>query len=286
MKNNRVTMGNKLVVDACYSLTYMEKNILVSFLSKIHPKDIVTESTPFTITYKTFANLLDIPEKEAKRELKRVLVKSLYEKTIVFTYLEVGEEVKYYTRWVSECHVGNDRVTIYWCKGVLEHISQIKRDFTSVPLRILLECKSGNTARIFLMLKHEADILHNIFKIDVIKLRKILQIPESYSISDITRRVLLPAKKFINEYTDMEVDFSLVKEGRKVKYVEWNIDYEGLEEKINEKKAIKEKREKIRLGKVEKSKQTKNLLNDNGLVDVTTSGLGDGWEIILKRHRV
>jgi len=263
--NNKITVSNK-ILDASYSLSWQEKKFIMYFVSLIHPKQIVEKDTKFTFSYEDYAKTLQITISEARKLVKATLNHQLVEKGIYIHYIdEEGKEAERYTSWVAEYDIHYDYCTIIWAPTIIEYISLLKRDFTSITMGVFLRCKSTSTARIYMNIKHAEDLGQEQWKIEVGKFRDNFVIPDSYSISDITRRFLVPAKNFINTHTSLTVDFSLIKDGRKVRWIDWKIK----SKKITKAGKVKEARKEKRKEQIEHTKETKTMIKENGLDGVT-----------------
>lgn len=142
-----VTVSNTLI-NASYSLSLVEKRLLMLFISRINnvinkeegkEKDnleIIDVNNWYSVSINDYATIYAIRLKTAKHELKLV-VNKLHLSEVTYTN-ENNMQVQ--TNWISSQAKYNNKnhtIEIRWASDVIPIISQLRRDFTSYRLRVL-----------------------------------------------------------------------------------------------------------------------------------------------------
>lgn len=93
---------------------------------------------------------------------------------------------------------------------------QLRKQFTTYDVRNIIKFKSGYTVRIYEFLKQYESIGHR--KIDVETLKNAFEITEEYPLfANFYQKVIEPAYRDINEYTDIEItEIEKLKNGKRV----------------------------------------------------------------------
>lgn len=142
------------------------------------------------------------------------------------------------TTFLSSCIYDNKNstVTLSYDPELKPYFLQLKKNFTKYYLENILELKSFYSIRIYELLKQYQKLKER--RIELEKLKEILDAKQkSYNkYNNFKRKVLLKAKKEINEKTDLEVDFEEIKTGRKVTAIKFIIKQkESTKKKIEDK---------------------------------------------------
>ena len=104
--------------------------------------------------------------------------------------------------------------------------------FTRFKIQNIKPLTSSHAIRIYLMLKQYEDTGWK--EINFEEFKKMLELEYKYKNAyDLKRRVLEVAKKQINENTDIEVDYELIKKGRKYKKIKFAIRSKNKEKKLH-----------------------------------------------------
>ena len=117
-------------------------------------------------------------------------------------------------------------------KELIPYIIDLKREFTRYQIENILRLNSSYAVRIYELLKQYEKI--GIREIEMRDLRHYLGIEEGeYTRFDnFEARVLLPAKKEINNYTDLVIEYKKIKTGRKITSILFEIETKFQQEKI------------------------------------------------------
>jgi len=142
-----VTQSNKLV-EARYSLPLGEQRLILSMIAKIQPDD--ADFTEYRINVKEFASFLGLDQKSIYRGF-HAIQKSIVSRVLVF-YEDDGPLA---IGWVSSAKYldGEGAVLLSFDPKLKPYLLQLKGNFTSCRLEMLLSFKSQYTMRVYNLLK-------------------------------------------------------------------------------------------------------------------------------------
>ncbi len=207
-----VVKDNDFIQKANYDLSASQQKLFAVTISQIKPTDDVFER--YTINAKDFAKIAGIPEKNIYRDLK-TMIESFDEKA---KWIKIGDNViRFRVFSESEYNEGEGCITVMLNSRLQEYLLNLKNNFTSYELWNILSLKSKYSIRLYELFKSYEYQHYKKFNIDELKE---LLCAESYSrYSNLAARVIEPAVKEINQYTNLEVAFKAVQEGKTHKVV-------------------------------------------------------------------
>lgn len=217
-----VVQDNNLI-DSPRFFSLQEQRLFIFLVSKLNPEN--PEDITFRLPVVEFAKALGIDEKDAIRDLKRItkdLMKRVIEikkqtqdggKSTAFLHI-----VSYAEYWHGKCYAD-----IKISDEIAPYLFQLKERFTTYKLTQITRLSSIYAIRIYEILKKYEKI--GFRKLFIDELRKILAIKDfQYKrFNDFSKGVLEIAKKEINAKTDLEIDYKLIKNGRKFEVIEFSI---------------------------------------------------------------
>jgi len=117
----------------------------------------------------------------------------------------------------------------------LEHIiNKITGDFTKFELQEFTELRSSYSKTTFRLLKQFRQT--GFWKIDIDEFKELLDIPKSYKINDLTKRVLEPIQKELEPiFKNFKISKIKAKKGNKIEYLEFKFKAEDDMNRKNEK---------------------------------------------------
>lgn len=267
MENSLVVKANHLI-EARYELNLNEQKIILYSVSKINRKK--NNFNIITIGVKDFFELLDTST-ERYTEIRKI-IRKLRNKEIIIDTPE-GEII---TGWLSSIEYKRDTGTIdlEFSQKLIPYLLQLKKRFTRYQLRNILHLKSKYGIRIYELMKQYGTIGRREFKLD--ELKRILWIEDQYKrIYDLERFVLKPAKKEINEYTDIRIDYEKIKSGRRITSILFTIESKDQNREVyidylDEFYNIKEM--KLKMGLKEENFSTEQIMS---IYEKTVEKVGD-----------
>lgn len=205
-----VTQSNQLV-EARYNLPLAEQRLILTMISRIQPDD--EDFKPYCISVGELAEFLGVDKSSAYRECKKTtenLLKRVVNIEEADGLLQVG--------WVSSAKYidGSGMVNLSFDPMLKPYLLQLKGNFTSSKLEMLLSFKSQYTIRFYTLLKQYEKLKGR--EIDLEKLRELLGLrKEQYLLyADFRRYILLSVQKELTLKADLSFEYEEIKYGRKV----------------------------------------------------------------------
>lgn len=210
---NIVVKSNQLIQQSRFSLTAQQQKIVLYIISQIEPYDEEFKLYQFKIT--DFCAVCGIEPKGDNYNMLKNAIKSIVDKSIWIT-LDNGKETT--VKWIEKPYIDKNSGTIEikLDNDMKPYLLQLKEKFTEYELIYTLNFKSKYSIRLYEYLK---SIHYNKLK----EYTTIISIDEFQVLLDSTytdfkdfhSRVLKPAHKEINKYSDINFDYEIIKKGRK-----------------------------------------------------------------------
>lgn len=215
LTNRTIIKQSPALVNAGYSLTVVETDLIMKLISEIKNEDMEFWTFRFTIPEleKALGRNLDQP---SLREIGRNLMK----KPLT---IDCANGDWFICNWISSFKYVKKSGTIEtrFDPNLQPYLLEFKQ-FVKTELRYIFQLPSGYSKRIYTIMKQWEKI--GKCEVDVAYWQKILEVPKSlYTYGNFKLKVLEVAKEHINTYTDIIVDYSTIKEGQKVVGLLWTI---------------------------------------------------------------
>lgn len=262
--NNIIAKKNELVSKASYKLDYYEHLIFLSALSEVDSRTEIDPKKRYQINLPDLAKLANIENENPYPHFKRAVQKlkkrelSIPEKDGSITVTGFIHAYNY--------HNGEAKLSVSFSPEIIPYISHIRESFVAYKFKQIAQFKCSYAIRIYELLIQNIDIsTSKILSLD--DLRSLFKLGKSYSkYSNIKSRVITPAVKDINTYSDINIIYKEIRSGRKVTALEFHI--ESLEPRPTTKRKLEENARpgetyedvKQRLRSEEKKKPFKSLL--------------------------
>lgn len=219
---------NDFVRQAKYSLSAQQLKVLSFIFSKISAND--TELKTYTITVREYCDLCGIDNDNGGNYayIKRTL-KALSDES--FWIYDEEKNADVLVRWVNEPEIykTDGTIKVRLSPYIQQFVIGIARDFTDYPFLMVLPMRSSHAIRIYELLKsvqyqgectYDIDELkHTLFGRD----KRDRWIEKYPNFKDFRMRVLEPAEKEINRYTDLTVAWEAIYRGNRVQQVRFRI---------------------------------------------------------------
>ena len=229
IRETKVT-GKELVVQANTliqsprNLSLQEQKLFLFIISKLNPKE--TNDVIFRIPVSEFAKTLGIQSKnDIYRDVQKI-IKQLMSRVISInreidnipttTHLNIFGYVRYWHgKGYADVKISND---------ILPYLLSLKEQFTQYKLSQISTFSSMYAMRIYEILKSKESIGSSTIFLD--DLRRMLNMkPNTFkAFKDFRIYVLEIAKREINTKTDLTIDYTFHKAGRKIIAVEFTIE--------------------------------------------------------------
>ncbi|MDD5277497.1 MAG: replication initiation protein [Methylovulum sp.] len=205
-----VTQANELV-ESRYNLTLGEQRLIFTMIARIQPDD--EDFKPYSISLHELADFLGINKNHVYADCKKI-TKNLLGKVVEIQ--EPGRLLQ--THWVSSADYmdGTGAVNLTFDPLLKPYLLQLKGNFTSSRLEMLLSFKSQYTMRMYALLKQYERLKER--EIGLQQLRDMLGIrKDQYKLySNFRDRILEPTQKELAEKADLYFEFDEIKQGRAV----------------------------------------------------------------------
>ncbi|SJM90824.1 replication initiation protein [Crenothrix polyspora] len=223
-----VTQSNKLV-EARYSLPLGEQRLILSMIAKIQPDD--ADFTEYRINVKEFASFLGLDQKSIYRGF-HAIQKSIVSRVLVF-YEDDGPLA---IGWVSSAKYldGEGAVLLSFDPKLKPYLLQLKGNFTSCRLEMLLSFKSQYTMRVYNLLKQYEHLKTREIKIEVLREILGLRVDLHPEYSNFKLNIIKPVQKELKAKSDLSFEFDEIKYGRRVGAIRFHI----FTKKLNESSTI------------------------------------------------
>ncbi len=222
-----VTQSNELV-SARYTLPLGEQRLVLTMIARIQPDD--EDFKPYKISIGELADFLGVDKNSAYRECKKITAKLL---TRVVKIEEPGRLLQ--TNWVSSADYidGSGMVNLSFDPLLKPHLLQLKGNFTSCKLKMILSFKSQYTMRVYNFLKQYEGFKER--EIELAPLREMLGLRKDQHMeySNFKKNVLNPTQKELAEKADLYFEFDEVKYGRCVGAIRFRLFTQQLCKKLS-----------------------------------------------------
>jgi plasmid replication initiation protein len=215
-----IVQHNDLIASK-YDLNLSEMRLILEAVHNVEKDDI--DFKEYEIDVEAFLQLVDSKNVSEYSRVKEFC------KTILSKPLEIprGEGKYMWCNWFSNIEYDEKKRKINYSfdPKLKPYLIELKEKFTRFDIRILLKFKSFYALRIYMLLKTEiwkGNEVEYIVKVD--EFRQMLKLEDKYTLyGHFKSRVLDIAKKYINEVSDIEMDFEDIKVGRKVEAIRFTV---------------------------------------------------------------
>lgn len=206
-----VVKSNEMIRKNRYSLSLTEQRIILYLISRIKPTD--TELFEYEFDIKDFCEVCGIDYINNLTQLKET-IKALRDKSF---WLKLPNGVETTCGWINKATlIENSGIgKIELDKDLVPYLLQLRDNFTKYELIATLALKSKFSIRIYELLKSYEFV--GTYQAAIADLRKILMVENEYPKNNDFRRFIIDKSiDEINTFTDLEIDYEIVKTGRAI----------------------------------------------------------------------
>lgn len=217
MKNELVVKDNALI-NASYNLEVTEQRlILLAILNARETGNGITSDSKLEIHAKDYASRFDISNDGAYKALKNAVL-NLFDRQFSFKEQDKkGNVGTVKSRWVSRIKYIDDSATleITFAPDVVPLITRLEQHFTSYQLKQVSQLTSKYAIRLYELLIAWREV-GKTPRIELEDFRNKIGVDDTEytAMNDFKKRVLEPAIKQINKYTDITATYEQHKKGR------------------------------------------------------------------------
>lgn len=223
----KVVKANDLIQKSRYDLSIQQQKLLLYVISHIKPED--EELLPQQFTLKELCEVCGMSQH--RQNLKHIADNI---KKIADTSYWIDIDGKYtLCRWFKEANIEkekNNLITIELDNKLKPYLIQLNQFFTVYEVGYIYPMESKYSIRLYELLKSYENIGKCSFDLTELKLK--LQTPEYKEYNNFKKRVIEPALEEINEYTDLQVSFKPIREGRNIKKLFFDINTKWQKEEL------------------------------------------------------
>lgn len=228
-QNYRVTKANHLIRHTISNLSILQIKLLAFIISRIKPHQTHFEKYSFSIA--EFCDVYGLKKTGMYAYIRKSL-KEISDTSIWISKMdpENPNELREKTfRWIDTIELANGNCIIQISASLEEYLLELKENFTSYPLKDIINFQSKYAAWCYEFVASYASIGY--WQIPVSEIQRKLNI--NYPYKHLRTRVIEPALEEINKYTSYEVTYMTIKSGRKVTDIKFFI-HKKLNHKIEQ----------------------------------------------------
>lgn len=251
-----VCKANK-VIEAGYKLTLNEQRVVLACIAQVDSTAELLGTDRFELSARDFAAIYSISEDRAYSELQNV-AKQLFHRYVIIDNPDPENPrlKRTQTHWISaiDYYPADGKIVLFFAHKILPYLSQLKGQFTRYKLEDIGKMSSIYAIRLYELLIQWQSTGSR--EIEIEWLKRQFQIEDGYErMFDFKKYVIDPAVKDINEHSNIAVEWTQRKTGRKVTHLIFTF-------------ALKEEKQ---ANTVRKSM-------------AKAKGGGDSWEDYIKKH--
>lgn len=204
-----------IIINAKYSLTRGEIDLVLTLLTAITKRDRAFKDYEFSLSDLESKTSRVWNSKQLQDNIESLMAKPLR--------IQVSKDKWKLIPWFSYFEYDNGSITCRFDKALKPYLLELKERFVVSDLRMLLPMRSSYSKRVYMLLKEYEKIGERTFRVS--ELQALLKSPKSHleRYNKFKSAVLEQAVKDINKYTDLEVNFSEIKLGKKINKVKYTI---------------------------------------------------------------
>jgi plasmid replication initiation protein len=224
-ENDIVTKSNELM-DATYRLSLQEQRIIAFLTAEIKPDD--QDFKPYKFGINDFCDLLELPRDRYYSALK-LATRKLLTRTLQIKKANSTLQLT----WLSSAEYFEKQGYVELCfdPKLKPYLLQLKNCFTQYKIINVLRLRSKYAFRLYELLKQYQSLGKRKFSVSELREKLGLKSTELRQWIDFKRRVLEIAKREINAKTDLVIDYTTKKVGRRIEFIIFSIRAQSREQR-------------------------------------------------------
>ncbi len=220
VKDQKVIKSNDLIQRSRFDLSLQEQKIILYLISQITPYDEEFQLYEFSIA--DFCKICGIDHTSGGNyaDLKRA-VKEISDKSI---WISIDEDQETLLRWIEKPYLNkrSGTIKIRLDEDMKPYLLQLKQNFTSYELIFTLRFRSKYSTRLFELISsiHYKTLESYSREYTVEELRRLMGAENYKTWQSFKERALIPAINEINQFSNKNLDYKVIKRGRSVIAVE------------------------------------------------------------------
>jgi plasmid replication initiation protein len=236
VKVKKYIVKSNSLVEARYRLSLQESQVILWLLTQIRPDD--EDFKPHTLDITEFAELTGVSVDSRYSELRKIT------KQLMQRVMEIYEPEKnslLQVSWLSSARYESKKGCVSLCfdPSLKPHLLKLKSHFTKLDIVDTLKLKSVHAIRVFELLLQYLIIGNRTITLEELRGYCGVRKDEHILYANLKSRVIDRAKTEINAKTEYEIDYTEIKESRKVVAIDWtikkkHIQLEGTAQKVRQ----------------------------------------------------
>jgi len=234
-----VVKSNKLI-ESYHNMSLNEMRILLLTIAKL---DVVNPTNIFEFNVQDFIDAFNADNKSAYKQVQNAIDTLGSRWVIIADTQKYKEKVPFFSKQIYYKNSGKFMVKLH--EDLMPFLCDLTREFTRYELKHIIKFKSFHSIRLYELLAQYKKLKSRIINID--QLKKWFLLEDAYDrFTNFETFVIKPAISDINEYSDLNVIYNKIKNGRKVESIKFNIEVKESKKQIKnevDKKQKKQNRE-------------------------------------------
>ena len=227
--DNRIVVQDNRLIEACYSMTLIEKRVMYLGLSKINPRMLRGEKPQraFDVTPDEYQKFFP-DEQQPARALKKAALKlksrfvTLHPKEGRVKSINWFEYAEYDD---AKNRNGTGMVELKFTPSVMPFLTPLLEQFTQVNLLSVSRLKSVHSIRLYELMSQYKSTGYRVMTVEDFRIAMDSEI--KYPTTKLLiQKVLKPAVEEINRASDLAVNYKPLKVGRRIKQLYFGIENE------------------------------------------------------------
>ena len=223
IRHQTVVKANDLIQKSRFSLSVQQQKIVLYLISQISQFD--TEFKLYEFSISDFCKVCGIDYESGKnyQDIKTA-IKEIADKSV---WIKLDEDEETLLRWIEKPYVNkkSGTIKIRLDEDMKPFLLQLKENFTQYELLWTLHFRSKYTIRLYELIKsihfRELESYTREYRLD--ELRRMLDAETYTTYQTFKTRVLIPAVNEINNYSDKNLTYELIKRGRSAYSIRFSI---------------------------------------------------------------
>lgn len=209
------------IIEAGYKLSLNEQRVILCCIAQIRSQESLLVNDEFELTAKDFASIFSVSKDRAYHSICEVS-DTLFNRYIVIDnpYPDKPKVKSVKMRWISSIKTMPEegRLILSFSKDILPFLCELKGRFTRYELKNIGNMKSTYGIRLYELIMQWQNV--GTRKVEISWLKKQFQIEGLYTdICDFKKRVIQPAVNDINRYSNFDISWTQIKNGRMVSHL-------------------------------------------------------------------
>lgn len=237
-RDHTVVKSNDLIQKSRYELNILQNKVMLYLISMIKPTDDITQVYTFLVN--DFCQVCGLDSRHGKNVKNAKDAIQLLADKSVWIEKPNGEEIL--LRWLNQVKLtdGKSRFEVTFHPDMMPYLYDLQERYTSYKLSNVLPMKSKYGVRLYELLKSYQHMNTNTITFLMGELSDRLGAQKYERYADFKRRVLDTAMEDINEYSDLDVEYTPYSASGKQR------GFDGIKFTINEPTALDKEMRAIR----------------------------------------